>query len=248
MSRGLFVLAAIIFSSATLADEAAIRRVLESKFGIRVEGVQAAPISGLYEVRVRSARGPEILYSDAQADYVLSGAEIIHTPTGRNLTEERLRKLSAIDFKTLPLQQAIKIRRGNGKRVLAMFTDPYCPYCRRFEMVLQQVSDITVYVFMFPVIQPAKIDHSRAVWCSKDRVAAWLDLAARDVAKIPAARPDCPNPVDEILKFGQSIGVNSTPTLFFANGERVSGGLKIEDLVKMLDAAGVQTDAKSRAN
>jgi thiol:disulfide interchange protein DsbC len=249
MLRNFLFLAGIVFSAAALADEAAIRRVLETKFGIRVESVQQSPIGGLYEVHVRSARGPEILYSDGEAGYVVSSGEIIETATGRNLTEERMRKLLAIDFKSLPLHQAVKIQRGNGRRVLAMFTDPYCPYCRRFEKVLQQVNDITVYVFMYPVIQPAKIDHSRAVWCSKDRAAAWLDLAARDQVKIPAAGAGCPNPVDDVLQLGRSLGVNSTPTLFFANGERVSGGLSDQDLVKLLDrVAAAAPAAKPRAN
>jgi thiol:disulfide interchange protein DsbC len=246
MLRSLFFIAAILLSAVAHADDAAIRRVLEAKFGLQVEGVQPAPMEGLYEVRVRTARGTEIVYSDARASYVISGGEIIETASGRNLTEERMRKLSAIDFGTLPLSKAVKIQRGSGRRVLVMFSDPYCPYCRRFEKVLQQVSDITVYVFMYPVIQPARIDHSRAVWCSKDRATAWLDLAARDQPKVPAAGPGCQNPVDDVLQLGRSLGINSTPTLIFANGERVSGGLSDKDLVKMLDeAAAAQPKAKA---
>lgn len=249
MSRIILFLAALLSSAAALADESAIRRTLEAKFGIVVEGVQPGPMEGLYEVRVRSQRGTEIIYSDAQAVYVISGGEIIETASGRNLTEERMRKLSAIDFNTLPLDKAVKIQRGNGRRVLVMFSDPYCPYCRRFEKVLQQVNDISVYVFMYPVIQPARIDHSRAVWCSKDRAAAWLDLAARDQPKVPAAGSRCQNPVDEVLQLGRSLGVNSTPTLFFANGQRVSGGMSDKDLVKMLDeVAAAQPAVKSKAN
>ncbi len=248
MLRRILFFAALLFSAAALADESAIRHVLGTKFGIVVEGVQPAPIAGLYEVRIRSQRGTEILYSDAQASYVISSGEIIETATGRNLTEERMRKLSAIDFNALPLDKAVKIQRGSGRRVLAMFSDPYCPYCRRFEKILQQVDDITIYVFMYPVIQPARIDHSRAVWCSKDRAAAWIALAARDQPKVPAAGPGCANPVDDILRLGQSLGVNSTPTLFFANGERVSGGLSSVDLVKMLDEVAAQSSPKPATN
>jgi len=248
MLHRILFLATLLFSAAALADEGAIRRVLETKFGILVEGVQPAPIEGLYEVRVRSQRGVEILYSDPQGAHIISGGDVIETASGRNLTEERMRKLSAIDFGSLPLGKAVKIQRGDGRRVLVMFSDPYCPYCRRFEKVLQQVSDVTVYVFMYPVIQPARIDHSRAVWCSKDRAAAWLALAAQDQPKVPSASPGCQNPVNDILRLGQSLGVNSTPTLFFANGERVSGGMSSADLVKMLDEVAAQTSAKSNAN
>ena len=156
------------------------------------------------------------------------------TVSDRDITEDRLRKLNAIKFDALPLEQAVKIQRGNGKRVMAMFSDPYCPACRQFEQTLQKVDDITIYVFMFPVIHPELAEQSKQVWCSPDRVKAWLDVALR--GKPPTAKPDCPNPVAKNLELGHSLGVNSTPTLVLANGERVTGGLSRADLVDVLDA------------
>jgi thiol:disulfide interchange protein DsbC len=149
--------------------------------------------------------------------------------------EERLRKLSAIDFGTLPLEQAVKIQRGNGKRILAIFSDPYCPACKRFEGELQQVDDITIYVFMYPVIRPDLSEHSKAVWCSADRGLAWLDLVLR--GKRPAAKAACQDPVEKNLRLGRGLQVNPTPTLIFANGERYSGGLSIPQLEERLDHA-----------
>jgi thiol:disulfide interchange protein DsbC len=130
---------------------------------------------------------------------------------------------------------AVKIQRGSGKRVLAMFSDPYCPACRQFERALAQVDDVTIYVFMYPVIRPENADHSRAVWCSADRAKAWLELAAAAQPKVPEAGASCPNPVDKLVDYGQKLGVNSTPTLFLANGERLSGGLRPDDLKALLD-------------
>jgi thiol:disulfide interchange protein DsbC len=155
----------------------------------------------------------------------------------RDLTEERLRKLNAIKFESLPLVLAVKVQRGNGKRVLAMFSDPYCPACRQFERSLAQVEDITVYVFMYPVIRPENADHSRRVWCAVDRAKAWLELAAGPQPKVPSAPGGCGDPVDKILTLGRTLGVNSTPTLIFTNGERVSGGLSPGDLTQQLDQA-----------
>jgi thiol:disulfide interchange protein DsbC len=127
----------------------------------------------------------------------------------------------------------VKVQRGNGKRVLVMFSDPYCPYCKHFEQTLQQVDNITVYVFMFPVIKPDLADHSKAVWCSPDRPKAWLDLAMR--GKPPAVSASCENPVEKNLELGHKLGVNSTPTLYLANGERVAGAMSAADLREMLD-------------
>ncbi len=234
MSRLLLFVAGCLAAALALADESKIRRVVEAKLGVRVEGVRPAPIPGLFEVRFRVREGYRVVYSDADAGMVVIGS-IYDTKNERNLTEDRVRKLSAIDFRKLPLDLAVKIQRGNGKRVLAMFSDPYCPACRQFEQTLLDTSDITVHVFMFPVIRPENADHSRAVWCSADRAKAWLELAANEVAKVPAASPNCPNPVDKVLALGQSLGVSATPTLFFVNGERMSGGLPAERLVPLLD-------------
>jgi thiol:disulfide interchange protein DsbC len=118
-----------------------------------------------------------------------------------------------------------------------MFSDPYCPACRNFEAALAQVDDVTIYVFMYPVIRPENADHSRAVWCSSDRAKAWLELAVGPRPKVPEAGAKCANPVDKVLQAGRRLRVNSTPTLFLASGERISGGLAPADLSKLMDDA-----------
>jgi thiol:disulfide interchange protein DsbC len=228
-------LAALLFASLVFANEAVIRRMLESKLGgAKIEGVQPAPVPGLYEVRFRTADGMRVVYVDATGNYVIQG-NILDLRNERDLTEERLRKLNAIKFESLPLDLAVKVQRGNGKRVLAMFSDPYCPACRQFERSLAQIDNVTIYVFMYPVIRPENTEHSRMVWCSNDRAKAWLELAAAPKPKVPEAPASCGDPVDKVLKLGRSLGVNSTPTLILANGERVTGGLSGPDLREMLD-------------
>ena len=227
------------------ANEAVIRKAIEPKLGgAKIEAVTPSPIAGLFEVQYRSAEGIQVVYVDATGNYVIQG-NIFDFRAGRDLTDEKLRKLNAIRFDQLPLDLAVKIQRGNGKRVMAMFSDPYCPYCKQFEQTLQQVEDITVYVYMFPVIRPQNADHSKAVWCSPDRQKAWLELALEH--KRPAAPPTCDNPVDKVLELGRSLRINSTPTLILANGERVSGGMKAADLRDQLDKAGAAASARGKA-
>ncbi|TAK42217.1 MAG: DsbC family protein [Betaproteobacteria bacterium] len=241
MTRGLLLLAAFAVLSAH-ADEAAIRQVIEAKLGgAKVEGVQATPVPGIFEVRYRGADGPRIVYTDAQAQHIFVG-EIIDARTERNLTEERLRKASAINMESLPYDLAVKVQRGNGKRTLVVFSDPYCPACFEFEKTLARVDDITIHYFMYPVIRPELADHSRAVWCAADRAKAWLDLAQR--RKPPAAGPGCETPIDKILAFGGKLGIRSTPTIFFANGERVRGGVNAVQLRSLLDEATAQKSKK----
>ena len=234
LSRLLLLIAAFALSSAVLADEAELRRTLEPKLGVQIDGIEPGPVPGLYEVRYRSPQGVQVIYVDATGNYVIQG-KIYDLRAERDLTEERLRKLNAIKFESLPLDLAVKIQRGDGKRVLAMFSDPYCPACRQFERSLAQIDNVTIYVFMYPVIRPENTDHSRMVWCSPDRAKAWLELAAAPKPKVPNAAKSCGDPVDKVLKLGRSLAVNSTPTLILANGERVSGGLAPDDLKDLLD-------------
>jgi thiol:disulfide interchange protein DsbC len=228
------LLAALLCAGAAAANEAVIRKALAPKLGARIEGVQPAEIAGLWEVRFRTESGTQVVYTDATGSYLIQG-NIHDLRNDRNLTEERLRRLNAIKFESLPLDQAVKIQRGSGRRVLAMFSDPYCPYCQQFEQTLQKLDDVTVYVFMYPVIRPQNADHSKAVWCSPDRAQAWLDLAIQH--KRPAASASCDNPVEKNLELGRSLRVNSTPTLILANGERVAGGMSLADLQDTLDKA-----------
>ena len=238
----ILLLAALVFAGTAAANEAVIRKVLEPKLGgAKIEGVQPAPVPGLWEVRVRTDSGVQLLYTDPAGAYLIDGT-IHDLRSDRNLTEDRMRRLNAIKFESLPLDQAVKIQRGSGKRVLVMFSDPYCPYCQQFEQTLQKVDDITVYVFMYPVIRPQNADHSKAVWCSPDRAKAWLDLAIQH--KRPDAIASCDNPVEKNLELGRALRVNSTPTLILVNGERVAGGMGAADLQQMLDLAGRQAAAK----
>ena len=244
MARLVVAVLSLLVALSALANEQLIRRSVEPKLGgAKIEGVQPSVIPGLFEVRFRSPQGVQILYSDPKGENIVQG-EIYETKSGRNLTDERIGKLSAIKFDSLPLDRAVKIVRGNGKRALVMFSDPYCPACQSFEQTLQQVDDVTLYVFMFPVIRPERIDESKSVWCASDRAKAWLDFALRKKAPAPAT---CDNPVESIVKLGQSLGVRATPTLFFENGERQQGGMQLADLRTRIDVAskeGRQAKAK----
>ena len=234
--KQLLALVALVVATSVCANEAQIRKILEPKLGgAKIEGVQPAPVAGLWEVWFRTERGMRLIYTDANANYIIDGNIHDVRRAMQDVTEERLRKLNAIKFESLPLDLAVKVQRGNGKRVLAMFSDPYCPACRQFERVLAQVDDITIHIFMYPVIRPENADHSRAVWCSADRAKAWLELAAQARPKVPAASTSCTNPVDKVVELGHKLGVNSTPTLILTNGERVSGGLQPDDLKELLD-------------
>jgi thiol:disulfide interchange protein DsbC len=236
MKRFAVVMVLIALATAATADEAAVRRLIQSRIGdqARIEQIARVPGSSLYEVAIHGQDGPQLFYVDERARVIVVG-QVIDGKSGRNLTEERLRKLNAIDWSSLPFDSAITTKRGNGRRKVAVFSDPNCPYCKRFEKDLDKLDDITVHIFLFPVIRPESIPLTKSVWCSADRAKAWNDLMLRDIQ--PVAAPDCDTPVEKLVALGRTLGANSTPTWFVETGERFSGAVPLEDVRRVLDAA-----------
>jgi thiol:disulfide interchange protein DsbC len=218
---------AATFSVTALADEASVKRGVEARFsGIKVDGVTKTPYVGLYEVVV----GETIFYTDEKVSYVFKG-EIIDARSQRNFTEERQQKLSAIKFEDLPLDLAIKQVRGSGKRVVAIFADPFCPYCKSLDRALLREDDITIYTFLYPILRPESADKSRAIWCAPDRAKAYYDFMLN--GKDPLLGSACDAPVDKWLALGQKVGVRATPTSFTMGGQRILGA-RPEELVKLM--------------
>ncbi|MDH4462671.1 MAG: DsbC family protein [Acidovorax sp.] len=218
------------------AQEAAIRKALAERIPQmdKIDEVRPTPMKGLFEVRI----GTDLFYTDAKGNYVIQG-ELIDTKARRNLTEDRIAKLTAVDFSALPLKDAFTIVRGDGKRKVAVFEDPNCGYCKRFERDMQNVDNVTVYLFLYPILSPDSAEKSRNIWCSKDRVAAWQDMMVRDKT-VPAASCDT-SAIQRNLAFGRQYKITGTPTLIFANGTRVPGAIGAAEVEKRLAEASSDT-------
>jgi thiol:disulfide interchange protein DsbC len=217
---------AFVSAFAETAQEAAVRKAIEPRLGedAKVVGVSKTPYSGLYEVQVNG----DIIYTDAKAQYLFVG-RIVDTKTYQDYTKARLEEINKVAFSDLPLEAAMKQVKGNGKRVIAVFEDPNCGYCKRFRQTLEGVNDITVYTFMYNILSPDSIAKSRNVWCSADRNKAWDDWMLN--GKVPAASPaNCANPHEKILALGQQLRVSGTPAIFFADGSRIPGAVDAKTL------------------
>lgn len=217
----------ILWSSAH-AGENEIRKSLQSKFpGIgKLEHIVKTPYAGLYEVVIDD----QLLYTDAQGEYIFEG-NIIDAKSRRDLSGERRQVLFAIDFDKLPLELAVKKVKGNGKRKLAIFTDPNCTFCRRLEKELSGVTDVTLYFFMYPIF-PGSDEIVRNVLCSKNPIKAWDDWMLSNIAPAKAV---CETQTEKVLALGQKLHVNGTPNLIFGNGIQSPGFLPMEQLEKNLN-------------
>ncbi len=225
----LLAAAALTLGFSATAQEAAIRKTLAERIPQmeKIDEVQPTAMSGLYEVRI----GTDIFYTDAKGNYLIQG-ELIDTRARRNLTEDRINKLSAVDFAALPFKDAFTIVRGDGKRKVAVFEDPNCGYCKRFERDMQNVDNVTVYLFLYPILSPDSAEKSRNIWCAKDRTTAWEDYMVRD--KTPAAATCDTSALQRNLAFGKKYKITGTPTLIFADGSRVPGAIPARDVEKRL--------------
>jgi thiol:disulfide interchange protein DsbC len=222
-------------TSAAWAQETAIRKNLAERLPAfaKIDEVNKTPMNGLYEVRVNDN---DIFYTDADGSFLIQGS-LFDTKTKRNLTEERVNKLGAIDFSALPVKDAFTIVRGNGKRKMAVFEDPNCGYCKRFERDLQKVNDVTIHMFLYPILSANSTEKSKAVWCAKDKGKAWLDMMVRDQSVEPAKASCDATAVDRNVEFGRKYKITGTPTVFFVDGSRVPGAIPAAQVEKMLAEA-----------
>ena len=231
--RSVLVASVALVGFAATAQEAAIRKNLAERLPDfkKIDEVTQTAMPGLYEVRIDS----NLFYTDAKGDYLIQG-ELMDVKERRNLTEERMTKLNAVAFDSLPLKDAFTIVRGNGKRKLAVFADPNCGYCKRFEKDLLGLDNVTVHTFLYPILGADSADKSRAIWCAKDRSAVWQDWMVRDKSPGTAPAKCDSDALARNVELGKKHRITGTPTLIFADGTRVPGAIPAAQIEQRLAA------------
>lgn len=222
-------------STFAVADEASVKKAVESAYPkFKVDKVTKTPYAGLYEVFMAG----QIIYTDEKLTFLIAEGRLVDPKTKKDITGERLEELTRIDFNSLPLDQAIKVVKGNGSRKLVVFSDVDCPYCKRLERnELANITDVTVYTFLYPIEQlhPDAANKSKLIWCANNRVKAWEDWILRD--QLPSSAGNCEVPLEKVGQLARKAGVSSTPTLIFADGKRMLGAQPYKEIERMLTAA-----------
>ncbi len=217
---------------AAFADDAAIRKNIAERLPNfpKIDEITKTAIPGLYEIRL----GTEIRYTDEQGTYLIEG-DLVDLRTRTNLTEERVAKLTAIDFKSLPLKDAMVWKQGTGERKLVVFADPNCGYCKKFERDLQAVKNVTVYTFLYPILGGDSPEKSKAIWCAKDNTKAWRDWMLKGTPVNDS--PDCDaSALQRNFAYGKKHRINGTPGLVFEDGSSRAGAVDTEAIEKLLAA------------
>ncbi|GAB3501122.1 DsbC family protein [Curvibacter fontanus] len=223
-----------LLTLSSMAQEAAIRKSIQERLPDwpRIDEVNKTPMPGLYEIRIN---GVQIFYTDAAGNYLIEGGSLVDLRQRRNLTEERMDKLTAISFDDLPVKDAFTVVRGNGTRKVAIFADPNCGYCKHFERELANVDNITIHTFLYPILSRDSAEKSRNIWCAKDRNKSWQDWMLND--QVPPPLNCDAGAIARNLTLGRKHNVTGTPTLIFADGKRVSGALPMQQFEKQLSSA-----------
>ena len=218
------------------ATEAAVKKAVESwlKGRFTVDEVSKTPMPGIVEVRI----GTDILYADEKGRYALVEGQLINLKTGANITANRMEEINKIEFSKLPLDLAMKTVKGDGKRIIAVFEDPYCSFCKAYRKTLVELNNVTIYTFFLPILRAESETVARNAWCAKSREDAWNDWML--MGKEPAvAESGCGYSAQKVRQLAQSIGVSATPTTFFADGRRMQGAIAKDRLEQALAASSV---------
>jgi thiol:disulfide interchange protein DsbC len=223
------------FGHVAFAQEAVIRKNIAERLPDfpKIDEVSKTPIPGVYELRI----GTEVLYSDERGEHIIQG-ELIETKSRSNLTQARIDKLTAIDFASLPLKDAIVWKQGTGARKLVVFADPNCGYCKKFEKEMQGVKDVTVYTFLYPILGGDSPDKSRNIWCAKDNSTVWREWMINGTPAPRNMGSKCDtSALDRNVALGKKFRVNGTPSLVFEDGKRVPGAMAPDQVEKQLVAS-----------
>lgn len=232
-SRWLLLCAAVLCLPAW-AQDAVIRKNLAERLPNlpKIDEISKTPIPGIYELRI----GQDIVYADEQGNHLIQG-NLIDTRTRTDLTEARINKLTAIDFASLPLKDALVIKQGNGTRRMAVFADPNCGYCKRFERDLAKLSDVTIYTFLYPILGPDSNAKSKDIWCAADGAKAWRAWMVDGVPPPKTAAKCDTTALERNVALGKKHRVQGTPAAVFEDGARAPGAVPLETIEKYLAAA-----------
>lgn len=211
--------------------ERLIKRVQEwvNDDRFKVEGIRTTPIPGLFEVQIRT----DLFFVDEAGRYIIIENEMVDLTTNQNLTRLRMQEVMAVDFSELPLDKAIKNVNGDGKRVVALFEDPNCAYCRRLRADLNNIDNLTIYTFAYPILAADSDLKSRKALCAEDPSTAWNDLMM--TGAVPDNDGTCSTALDEFKALGQRWGISATPTMFFPTGFRLRGYAPPSRFVSILE-------------
>jgi len=216
----------LFFCFSSFASVDTVKARLAQQYpNIKINNLQATEMQGLYSGTLDN----QIIYVNEDVQHIFIGS-MIRLKDQHNLTKDLAIQENKVDFKALPFNDAVKSVRGNGKRQLAIFSDPSCPYCKTLEGNLAKLNDVTIYTFIYP-IKTQSIIPSKQVWCSANKEYAWKNLIQN--GQKPTGLANCETPIERNVELGKKLGLHGTPAIIFSNGYKVMGAYPAEEIEKI---------------
>ena len=206
------------------------RRLVIDYPNTKFTSVTESQLSGIFEV----VMGTNVVYMDETGRYWLFG-NVFDTKTQKDLTAQRKDEVARIDLSKLNKSLAMKTVKGNGSRVMYVFSDPNCGYCKQFEKTASELMDVTIYTFVVPMLSDDSFVKASAIWCSTDRTEAYRRWMAQGIE--PQGKPGCAAPNADVTAMAKAVGVSATPTLISGNGRVQRGAIGAADLNAWLNSS-----------
>ncbi|MEN3978540.1 DsbC family protein [Acinetobacter sp. CWB-B33] len=211
----------VLGSSVSFADDLDKMNQAAQQFPreLKPEFIDQTPVEGLYALS--NARGTFMM--DAKSKYLIKG-KILDINNQSNITNAIYQKHYAINPKQLPLNQAFKEVKGNGKHVIYVFADPDCPACQAFQSAFEEMDNMTIYTFPFALthLHPTALTTAKKIWCSKEPLKVWKEYLIEE-KKPKQQSTDCSNPIDQNMDLAKKLNISITPTVFNSLGQRMAG-------------------------
>ncbi len=206
---------------------------------VKIDKISDTPITNVYEVTSMH----KIFYVDGSGKYALIG-NLVDLTTKTNLTQLAVESISIVSWQGLPLKIAIQKVIGNGKRKIAIFTDPECPFCKRLEQeTVPNLKNVTIYYFLFPLsIHENAMSDSQKILCSETPEITYTNWMKNNKSLPSNTKCDNAKVLDTMISTGNKIGIEHTPTIILTDG-KVVPGLIPADYLNQLMANSVKTES-----
>ena len=226
VSIAAFALTGTAFASPT--TNALLEKLQKTYPNIPFSQVNETPAAGIYE----AVFGKDMLYVESSGTYFFP--TMVNMVTKTNLGEERRAVLNKVDIKDLPLQDAVKVVNGNGKRKLIVFADPNCGFCKKLETELAQIPDVTIHTFVLGILGQESIKTAQTINSAKDRTKVWKAImheGSKPSVTITSAGTEMTQRNLELFK---NNGFQGTPAIIFPSGMNAKGYINAQEIERRL--------------
>lgn len=234
-AKFVFLMASFIIVSCAVSDECPSKKdLLETiqpivKREVEIRGIRPTAFQNLCEIHIRISGRDNIIYTNSKNEFFIFG-HLIESKTGDNLTKNALEeytKLSPKEIKKLKSYAAFSI--GKGPVEVYYVTDPQCPYCKKGEAILKELSEageIRTHFILYPLSFHKNAKEQCISIICDNKGLEGLESEYQSENQCEAGK----NKVEATILFMKEKGITGTPGYIFTDGIIHTGLLREPNL------------------